>query len=317
MFHRDTKQCRPFPRSPAALDYAFPWLTTQAETIESALTEREWGIGGEARHRLSHAALIRSGRGYVVGDAEPVGFTAPALIWLPPRSASLLHLKAGSSGHLLGIPDDLLISAIGNSAESAVLGHIISRRLILPGGGHQALLDDMQHSFAAIEREAAEASRGSRTSVAAHIVLLLVGLWRVSGIEAVAGQSHGPASAILQRFRHLVELHYRDHWPISRFAEATGVSSDRLHALCRRDLGQSPLKLLHDRILREAQDLLDRSVLTIEQVSTHLGFSDPAHFSRFFKQRAGVSPATFRKNTTRGDEERRNALRHSSYADWP
>ncbi|NVO16377.1 MAG: helix-turn-helix domain-containing protein [Rhodoplanes sp.] len=288
----------------------------QLQAIRSALTGRDWTLERGPDGRLSHAMLVTAGSGHLVGTDPLFGFSGPALVWVPPGSAERLHMKAGATGWLLAIADDLLASTMSGNAESIALSAIAGRLLAVPLASAGALAD-LAHSFAAIERELSAAARGSWTAVTAHVALVMVGLWRASGIEAVAGRSGGPASSILQRFRHLVELHYRDHWRIPRYAGALAVSTDRLHAICLRELARSPLTLVHERLVREAMLLLERSMLTVEQISAHLGFKDPAHFNRFFKTNAGVPPGAFRRETARSAAHRSLVQTHHSYADWP
>ncbi|MBK5962379.1 hypothetical protein CCR97_29935 [Rhodoplanes elegans] len=286
------------------------------QAIRPALTGRDWSLGRGAAGRLSHAILVTTGRGHLVGPEPRLEVSGPALVWVPPRAAERLHLEAGASGWLLAIADDLLASTISGNVESAVLATIAGRLLAVPVGSPEALAD-LAHAFAAIERELAGATRGAWTAVTAHVALVMVGLWRASGIEAAAGRSGGPAASILQRFRHLVELHFREHWRIPRYAEALAVSPDRLHAICLRELGRAPLALVHERVAREAMLLLERSMLTVEQVSAHLGFKDPAHFNRFFKANAGMPPGAFRRETARAAANRTPPPARHSYADWP
>jgi len=237
------------------------------------------------------------------------------LMWIPARAADRLHVRAGGAGHLLAMSDDLLATTMGIGSEAIMLGQLADRMLMSPVTS-AVVLADLHRSFAAIEREYMSAQSGSETSVSAHILRILVALWRMSGIEASAGRPRGAASAILQRYRHLVELHFRDHWPIPRYAKSLAVSADRLHAICTRELARSPLRLVHERVAREAVLLLSRSVLTVEQISNHLGFKDPAHFNRFFKIHVGTPPGAFRRNAGR-TAVIENGPAPYSYADWP
>jgi len=55
---------------------------------------------------------------------------------------------------------------------------------------------------------------------------------------------------------------------------------------------------LYDEIRFDlAKEYLCGSDLTVTDISERLNFTDPTTFSRFFKRRAGVSPAAFRKST--------------------
>ena len=90
----------------------------------------------------------------------------------------------------------------------------------------------------------------------------------------------------------------------------------RSHDLCRRELGKTPIQLVHERLLHEARLRLERSVLTVEQVAGSIGFRDVGHFSRFFKSKVGLPPAKYRETVARFVRDG-GAVPASTYADWP
>jgi AraC family transcriptional activator of pobA len=51
---------------------------------------------------------------------------------------------------------------------------------------------------------------------------------------------------------------------------------------------------VHLRLLVEAERQLRYTSLSIAQIGYHLGFHDPAYFSRFFTTRMRLSPREFR-----------------------
>ncbi|OZB18031.1 MAG: hypothetical protein B7X55_05465 [Rhodobacterales bacterium 34-62-10] len=126
----------------------------------------------------------------------------------------------------------------------------------------------------------------------------------------------GSSSLILQQFRQSVETHFRDRWSVARHAAALNMSGDRLHDICRRMLGKSPLRLIHERLGFEAQVLLERSSMTLEQIAEFLGFRSAAQFSNFFKALHGVRPGAWRR-AVRGSGTQAGARVTRSYADWP
>jgi AraC-like DNA-binding protein len=140
----------------------------------------------------------------------------------------------------------------------------------------------------------------------------LLHVWRLSGAP-VATMSSGPErTRTVERFRELVELHFAEHWPVSRYVQLLGVSEDRLHAVCTKETGRGPLALIHARLIKEARLRLERSAVPIEKVAARLGFADPAYFNRFFKKQLGVSPGVYRRSAL---EQRRNE--HETFAAWP
>ena len=299
-----------------SLAYQISGQKIQFQSIACALTNREWTLDADRNRSPTHAILLKAGRGHLVLPNDRLDFAAPALLWLPPHTAERLHVKAGGAGFLLAISDEILANTTGSGAESIALAAVADRMLVAPIES-ESTRRDLDHSFTAIEREISRIEHGSSTVVAAHIVLIMVGLWRTSGIEEIASQSRGASSSVLQRFRYLVELHFRDHWPIRKYADALAISTDRLHSMCVRELNRPPLKLIHERLVREAMLLLEKSMLTIEQISNHLKFKDPAHFNRFFKINAGVPPGSFRREMSHLAAHSNARQKHHSYADWP
>jgi len=109
------------------------------------------------------------------------------------------------------------------------------------------------------------------------------------------GELQDRGQAYLRAFSGLIEKHYREHFPISRYAERLGVTPVYLNMICQRIAGKSALALVHQRLLLEAKRSLTYTALNINQVSDFLGFTEPAYFTRFFKRFTGVTPNAFRK----------------------
>ncbi len=113
----------------------------------------------------------------------------------------------------------------------------------------------------------------------------------------------------------LLEANFKAQWPVARYATHIGISHDRLHSLCTRKLGRTPKALIAERVAREAALALERSTLSLEQLSFVLGFRDPAHFSHFFKRMTGVAPGAYRRTVRAGTGNR--PASPTNFADWP
>lgn len=286
-----------------------------AQSLSSALHVTRLALSPAGRDASRAAILLTAGAGSVGGGRDSVELTAPCLAWLPIEPAHYLRLAAGSTGELLTLSDMLIKDAIGQGAESQHL-RVINDRLVVINEVAPAGLADAANSFAALAREVRRDERGSWNYLTAHVALILVHCWRLTGYEAVAAQGFDSHSALLVRFRHLVETHFRARWRIADYARELGVAHDRLHDICVRVLRRTPIELLHDRIGHEARLRLARSGQGIEALAEHLGFRSASHFSRFFKQRSGLTPAAYRK-AAREASAQSPALAATAYADWP
>jgi AraC-like DNA-binding protein len=74
---------------------------------------------------------------------------------------------------------------------------------------------------------------------------------------------------------------------------ATLFSAEGLWTGTRPRPGHSPLSLVNDHLIREAQRDLVYSGLTIKQIAHALGFEHAACFSRHFRKQTGVTPTEF------------------------
>jgi AraC-like DNA-binding protein len=259
---------------------------------------------------------LTSGEGVIIDADETYQLNAPSLAWIPWDDQQVFRIKAGCVGYQFAIGDQVLANAIGHNPESADLRHLMDRRLVAPLIEAPETVSDAEYAFDLIVRETHRPRTGSWTMVQAQVRAILVLLWRMSGGEDMALQSKGPSLRILQHFRQLVEAHFRSRWTIKDYANSIGISTDRLHDICRRELDRTPLQLVHERVIHEARLRLERSSQTVDQVAGSLGFQDVGHFSRFFKSKVAQPPGAYRDHAIQSATEG-NAVQPSSFSDWP
>jgi AraC family transcriptional regulator, transcriptional activator of pobA len=285
-----------------------------ARVLEAALYPRRYALSQELEGLDRATILLLTGSATVSAAGETHELNAPALLWMPVKPDDYLRVSPGSAGSLLVLSSELAKESIGQNAEAVHLRYLVDRLVAVESIQSEDALDDLRHSFNAVLREIKREERGSWNFLSAHIALILIHCWRLTGCEDLSQQGQGASSSLLLRFRHLVELHFRAHWTVAQYASSLGISADRLHDLCTRSLQHTPLELLHDRVIHEAKLRLVRSGLTIEQVADNLGFKSATHFSRFFRRETGLTPAGYRREA-HGPAVNVDVSR--SYADWP
>ncbi|MBF9233636.1 helix-turn-helix domain-containing protein [Microvirga alba] len=59
-------------------------------------------------------------------------------------------------------------------------------------------------------------------------------------------------------------------------------------------MGDTALGVIHQRIILEAKRYLTFTSLSAKETALALAFDDPSCFTRFFKQKTGMSPLGFR-----------------------
>jgi AraC-like DNA-binding protein len=82
---------------------------------------------------------------------------------------------------------------------------------------------------------------------------------------------------------------------IETVAKQAGLSRAHFFRLFQSSIGLPPKVYLNVvRMERAVDAVLHHHDVPVGEIGARLGFSDPAHFTRFFRNNAGVSPSEFR-----------------------
>ena len=279
----------------------------EVDDIAGALSAGEWDFSARAARQGAHGFVLASGRGVVRLDNAASAIEAPCVIWLPSGLRGSVRLEAGARGVVMTVSDAALGRVVPASSIAGPLRQAIDRPLLgmrIESSAARAAIRDLED----IRREALEDLPGMREAIMSRLCLVLIAFWRLGG---VAVQPQAAPRVLVQNFMQLVELNARAQWRIADYAGTMGISTDRLTSAIRRATGQSPLQLVHGRLLEDAESLLERSALQVSEIADALGFRDAGYFNRFFTRLRGISPGRYRQQV------RRRASPDGSYAAWP
>ncbi|HRO61749.1 MAG TPA: helix-turn-helix transcriptional regulator [Burkholderiaceae bacterium] len=156
-------------------------------------------------------------------------------------------------------------------------------------------VERLQTLFEALEAES-RAGDGDGGPVPMWLARSIV--WRLAQVgrrrlQADLAATRGRQS-IYTRWLVLLEAHFREHWPVTRYANQLGMSPERLNRIVRAETGQNVQQQIHARLAREATRLLVHVAAPVSRLGFELGFDDPAYFCRFVKRHTGMSPREYR-----------------------
>ena len=98
-----------------------------------------------------------------------------------------------------------------------------------------------------------------------------------------------------RRVEHILRLmKHGEPRSVAELAREVNLSESHLTRLFRRQIGSSPGRFYRDARLDRARELIVSSFKSIKEVMAAVGWSDPSHFCRDFKQRFGASPRALR-----------------------
>ncbi|RUT72148.1 AraC family transcriptional regulator [Flavobacterium cupreum] len=100
---------------------------------------------------------------------------------------------------------------------------------------------------------------------------------------------------IIREFNFLVEGHFSKHHDVAFYAAKLNKSPKTLSNLFALVSNRPPISIIHDRIMLHARRQINYTNLSIKEIAYDLGYEDIQTFSRFFKNKEGVSPIQYRE----------------------
>ncbi len=101
---------------------------------------------------------------------------------------------------------------------------------------------------------------------------------------------------LIRKFNFLVDMHYKTKRKVSDYADLLFKSPKTLSNLFSIYNQKSPQQIILERLSLEAKRLIHFTDKQNQEIAFELGFSDPAHFSRFFKKMTQMTPSEYREN---------------------
>ena len=105
----------------------------------------------------------------------------------------------------------------------------------------------------------------------------------------------GVADEKLSAAIRLIHNHSEQRWTIASLAAEAGMSRAVFAARFKEKLGTSPMSYLTRYRLNKAQELLEKTSMSIAKVALEVGYESEAAFNKAFKRVQGVPPGEFRR----------------------
>lgn len=107
-------------------------------------------------------------------------------------------------------------------------------------------------------------------------------------------QQHVQRNTLYDRFMSLVSDNYRSSHDVTFYADSLSISTRYLSQITKTVCARSPKQIIDGYLLRESEQLLSTTSLSIQQIAIELGFSSQITFAKFFKAKKHRSPSYYR-----------------------
>jgi AraC family transcriptional activator of pobA len=113
-------------------------------------------------------------------------------------------------------------------------------------------------------------------------------------------------SHIVKNFKMHLESHYRELvqdkadkvYRVQNYASLQRLHPNYLSNVIKSKTGKTVSSWIAEKTIAEAKSLLQNSTTPIKQIASLLGFSEPTHFSNYFKKNTNTSPAYYRRQAS-------------------
>jgi AraC family transcriptional activator of pobA len=257
------------------------------EKLDDRSRPSDWNIRPHSHANLNHVFHIATGAGTMRADGRVLDFVAPCLLVVPAGVVHGFGFHPDTTGSVLTIAAPYLDELFRREPDLGPVLDAATWLALEPGHG-------IAEGFERLARELVWAAPGHRAAVDACLLTILVEVLRLFHHAEARRAPLGPRALLVARFRTLIEARYRAQPEIESYARELKVTLSRLRDACLKIACASPNEMVRDRVVIEAKRVLLYSNMTIAEAGFHLGFDDPAYFSRFFSKATGESPRAFR-----------------------
>lgn len=266
------------------------------ECIHERSERNGWLIKPHRHSHLFQVLFMFKGAAEVQLDTRSSSHKGCWLVIMPPGVVHGFKFTPGTQGVVLS----LAIGMLGLDAENqvgALLEGLLTQPRVFTLKTQSAEFRALFQYLWLLRQELDNPASDQQIALFALLKMVLVSLRRRLQQESQKAVTQLGSMLMSNRFRSLLEKHYKQRWKIGDYAAELHVSVSTLNRACHEVLGCTAKKLIQERLHIEAKRRLMYTRETLDQISFDLGFKDAPYFSRVFKQLEGSSPKSFRRET--------------------
>jgi AraC family transcriptional regulator, transcriptional activator of pobA len=264
------------------------------ESIPERSERNGWLIKPHRHSHLFQVLFMYNGAAHVRLDTMSSRHAGCWLVTMPPGVVHGFEFEPGTQGVVLS----LAIGMLGLDADNQVgklLDGLLAKPHIVKYRRQSPEYRELFQYLGLVRQELEQSREDQQIALFALVKMVLLSLRRHLRREHQDAVLQSGGVQLVNRFRGLLERHYRQHWKIADYAAELHVSVSTLNRACNAVLACTAKKLIQERLHIEAKRRLMYTRETLDQISYALGFKDAPYFSRVFKQIEGAAPKHFRR----------------------
>lgn len=241
---------------------------------------------------LVQVFLITSGGGLLLSAGRKINLESPCVLIIPSNTLHGFVFPSEIEGEVFTIPELLFEKFLKNAPRLFSSFDQLQHLSFDPEAALYLALLDLKNK---IINELQHQDKATEFSLSLLFQQFLVNLYRSQKESQIASvDRNNRALQHFHAFKKLIKQYVHEGKPVQFYARELNLTRVHLNRICKTVAQKTALQIIHEYVLREAKKYLKGTNYSIAEIAYFLDFKDPAHFSRFFKQKEGVTPGGFR-----------------------
>jgi len=275
------------------------------ESLQVRTVPNKWRVGLHRHPDFDQLLILSSGRCTFEHDSQKTTVEAGSCVFTPANVVHQFSYEPGATGTIISVSSDFAAGLISLEGTAITVMLRLGAQRIVTLNSEEAIATIRDLTKLMFEKFSSRHPY-RRDMLGCLFRALLLELGAALDAPNYGGSRTMNTASLFWRYRDVVQatigaIGFSDKPrlqsnTVEAFAARLSTTPYALNVACQNICGCSARVLIHTAMLEQATRLLLYTTLPMKEISFLLGYSNGSHFTRFFKQRRGTTPETFRSN---------------------